>query len=321
MSENNKNGRKFKINEDARDFAKASLKRYKKSNKGYFDSKSEMKEAYAQYLLELLPGAIDFCVKYGHIPNDEVQETKVAIYTKINDPAFIKLIKKEIKHDNDIENIKLFPIIAKEILAEAKKVNDELIASNPNAKTYDVSDISELSQLIMKKKISKMEKNGVPAAIAFDVLSIIPSKKAIEYSQFYRIKSIYDCLYEHAKISAVPFAAIMDVVVPDEYYPAFITFALLERKEKFAKLTDTQKTLYLDISTWCFDIMEKKLSSKELDAVLRVYINSRKKDEAQGKDGNRRYALSSLSETEYERIAKTVKNIIANEDGLKKYLN
>ena len=150
MSDKN-NERKFKINEDAKSFAKASFKRFKKQNRGYYDSKSELKDGYAAYLLERFPGAIDFCVKYGHIPDDEVQEAKNAIYTKINDPAFIKLIKKEIKHDNEIENIKLFPIIAKEILAECKKVNDELIANDPNARTYDVSDVSELSQMIMEK--------------------------------------------------------------------------------------------------------------------------------------------------------------------------
>ena len=320
MSEK-RNDRKIKINEDAKDFAKASLKRYKKANKDYFDSKSELKENYYRYLLDLLPGAIDFCIKYGHIQNEEVQKTKVEIYTKINEASFIKLMKKEVKHDNEIGNIKLFPIIAKEILQEAKRVNDALLAEDPNAKTYDVSDVLELSQLIMKKKLKKMEKNEISQSLAFDILSIIPNKKAIEYSQFFRIKSLYDCLYEHAKEENIPFAAVVDAVIPKEYYPAFITFALLERKEKFSKLTDLQKKLYLDISTWCFETMNNDLSAKELDAVLKTYISSRRKDEAQSKDSNRRYALASLSETEYERIAKAVKNAIANDDSAKKYLN
>lgn len=322
MSENKRNDRQVKINDDAKEFAKATLKRFKKQNKGYFDSKEEMKDQYSEFLLERLPGAIDFCVRYGHLrDNENVQEVKAAIYTKINDPSFIKLIKKEIKHGNDIDNIKLFPIIAREILQKAKEVNDQILAEDPNGRTYDVSDVSELSKLIMKKKLSKLEKAGVSTATAFDVLSVVPTKKAIEYSQFFRIKSIYDYLYEHAKNEEINFAKIMDIVIPEAYYPAFITFALLERKEKFSKLTDNQKALYLAISTWCFDTMNNRLTNKELDAVIRSYVNSRKNDEAKGKDGNRRYALASLSEDEYERIAKTVKNLIAHDDSMKKYLN
>lgn len=320
MGEKNREN-KVKINDDAKRFAKSTLKRYKKDNKGYFDSKKELKESYCQHLLELLPGAIDFCVKSGHINNDEVKEVRDGIYSKIASEDFTKIVKKEIKNDNEIENIKLFPIVAKDILAECKRVNDANRAEDPNAALYDVTHVSELSQMIMKKKLKKMEKEGISTALAFDLLSIIPTKKAIEYSQFYRIKSLYDCMYEHAKEEKVPFGKIINIMIPEEFYPVFISFALLERKEKFSKLTDSQKELYLEISTWCFDTMNRKLSNKELDAVITLYINSRKKDESQGKDGNRRYALATLSADEYERIAKTITNIIANDDSVKKYLN
>lgn len=320
MGDNNK--QKITINEDAKKFAELDFKRFKKKNKDFYDSKSELKDQYFQYLLELLPDAIEFCVKFGHIQDARVQEAKMGIYTKINDPDFIKLLKKEIKHDNEIGNIKLFPIIAKEILEEAKKENDKILAQDPNATNlYDVSDVSELSQIILKKKINKLEKIGVPVSVAFDLLSIIPNKKAISFSERFRIKMFYLCLYEHSKTVKIPFKEIIDTMIPDEYYPGFILFALLERKEVFGNMTDAQKELYLSISNWCFDTMEKDLSNKCVENIILSYINGRRRDEMKGRDGNRRYALSSLSETDYARIAKTVQNFIANDDSVKKYLN
>ena len=178
----------------------------------------------------------------------------------------------------------------------------------------------ELSKKILKKKMKKMEKEGISQGLAFDVLSIIPSEDALKSSQFYRIHSFYNCLYENAKGTAVPFDKIMEIIIDKDYWMAFITFALLERKEKFSKLTDAQKTLYLDITTWCFSIMEKKLSKEELESVIKTFINNRKRDEAQGKDGNRRYALSSLSADDYPRINKLIAKMIANDDTIKKYL-
>lgn len=319
MSNKNKNG-SVRINEDAKEFAKTTFKRYKKNQGDYYDSKKELKSSYAMYLIDLLPGTIDFVVKYGYINKEEVQNVKVEVYKKINDPDFIKLIKKEIKNGNKIDNIKLLPIIIKEILMEGKKLNDEALAKDPNAKLYDMSDLVELSQMILKKKMKKLAKVGVSSNVAFDALSIIPCDKALESSQFYRIHSLYECLYEHAKSSTIPFNELMNEMIDASYYPAFITFALLERKEKFTKLTDAQKKLYLDISNWCFDTMENNLSKEEIMTIIKTYIAGRKKDESQGKDGNRRYALSSLSSTDYEKISKVINKMVAEDDSIKKYL-
>lgn len=319
MGNKKKNG-SIRINEDAKEFAQLTLKKYKKEHGDYYDSKKELRGSYAMHLIDLLPDTIDFIVKYGYINREEVQNVKVGIYKKINDPDFIKLIRKEIKNGNKIENIKLLPIIIKEILMEGKKLNDAALAQDPNAKIYDMSDLVELSQIILKKKMKKMEKAGIASTVAFDVLSIIPCDKALQSSQFYRIHSLYECLYEHSKSHKIPFAELMDIVIDERYYPAFITFALLERKEKFTKLTDAQKSLYLEISNWCFNTMENNLNKDEITSIIKTYVAGRKKDEAQGKDGNRRYALSSLSPTDYEKIMKVINKLISEDDGIKKYL-
>ena len=316
----NKNRNSVRINQDAKDFAKITFKKYKKEQGDYYDSKKELKSSYAMYLIDLLPGTIDFVVKYGYIQKEEVQNAKVDIYKKINDPDFIKIIKKELKNGNKIDNIKLLPIIIKEILMEGKRLNDAALAEDPKAKLYDMSDLVELSQMILKKRMKKLTKIGISSNVAFDALSIIPCEKALQSSQFYRIHSLYECLYEHAKSSAIPFKELMDVMIDQSYYPAFITFALLERKEKFTKLTDAQKKLYLDISNWCFDTMENSLSKEEIMTIIKTYVAGRKKDEANGKDGNRRYALTSLSATDYEKITKVINKMIADDDSIKKYL-
>ena len=317
---NNGNNGGVRIHDDALDFAKITLKKYKKKYADDTDSKKEIKAGYYMYLVDRLPKTIEFVVKYGYIKQEEVQETKDAIFSKLSDEGFVKFLKKLIKEGEKIDNIKQLPIVIKEIVAAADKFNTEELAKNPNANIVDVSDLIELSQIIMKKKLKKFEKEGVDAALAFDVLSVIPKDDVLASSQNYRIHMLMDTLYEHAKSKTVPFATIMNIIVGEEFYPMFTVFALLERKEKFGALTDAQKVLYLDISNWVFNIMEKELSKEQLQEVMNTYIRSRKRDESQNKDGNRRYALSTLSETDYPRISAFIKKLIADDDTLKKYL-
>ena len=320
MANTNNKNRKVHIPGDVKEFAKADFKKFKKRNSDYYDSKKELKQGYYLYLVDLFPPVIEFIVKYGYINNDDVQQVKHQALAKINDMDFIKVVKKTIKHGDDIENIKLLPIIIKEILMEAKKRNDAILAENPNGKIYDMSDLTELSYLILKKKMKKFEKAGIPASLAFDVLSIIPCKEALNSSQMYRIHALYDTLYEHAKTTQIDFDKLIDLAVDEDYHLACISFALLERKEKFSKLTDSQKTLYLAITNWCFNTMEKKLKKQEVYELINIYVKSRIRDDKNGRDSNRRYSLSSLSEEDYPRITTVVKRIIAEDDSVKKYL-
>ena len=319
-NEKNGNNGGVRIHDNALDFAKITFKKYKKKYADDYDSKKEVKAGYYMFLTDYLPETIEFVVKYGYIKQDEVQETKDAIFSKLCDEGYVKFLKKIIKDGERIPNIKLLPIVIKEIVTETEKYNAEELAKNPNASIVDVSDLVELSQIILKKKLKKFEKEGIDAALAFDSLSVIPKDSVLESSQNYRIHMFMDTLYEHAKSKTVPFATIMNIIVGEEFYPMFTVFALLERKEKFGALTDAQKVLYLDISNWVFNIMEKELSKEQLQEVMNTYIRSRKRDESQNKDGNRRYALSTLSETDYPRISAFIKKLIADDDTLKKYL-
>ncbi|MBR6907401.1 hypothetical protein IKN40_02635 [bacterium] len=316
---NNDKNEKRKIGSDALEFAKITFKKYKKEN-DWFDSKKELKNGYFSYLVELLPNTLDWVVKSGHFKEEDVQQTKNSIYQKFVDPDFIKYLKKEIKNDSKIDNIKLMPICIKEIVEQANKENAKNLEADPNAKVYDLTDLVELSLLILKKRIKKMKNNGIEAKLAFDIASIIPSDSILKYSIVYRIKSFYDCLYEHAKTEIIPYDAIMKVLVDEDNYASFITFDLLEKKDRFARLTEKQQELYVAISNWCFNTMEK-LSKNDIEAIISIYVKSRKKEDLVGKDSRRRYSLTSLSETDYPKIVKVIKSYTAENPEMTKYLS
>lgn len=313
----NKNVR---IHEDAKEFAKLSFKKYKKKYGNDYDRKKECQTGFFLYLFDLLPRTIEFAVKYGYIDNPEIQEVKNGIYAKIVDEDFVKALKKEVKGGNKIENIKWMPIIIKDILQQTNKQNTEMLAEDPNAKIYDMSDLVELSQLILKKRMKKFNKAAIDTNLAFDILSVIPTDSVLNSSQNYRIASFMSVLYEHAKTEAIPFKSIMEMLVGEEYYPIFIVFTLLERKEKFGQLNDNQKAFYLEVTNWIFDTMENTLSKEQLNEIIRIYVNARKRDDSRNTDTNRRYQLSSLVEADYPKITSVVKRYLTNNADAQKYL-
>lgn len=314
--------KKIPINDDVKYFAKLTWKKYKKENSEYWDSKKELKKEYYQELLQYFPDTILWIVKFGYLTNENVIEVKKACYEKFNDPLFCKALKKALKKDDKIDNIELYPIIIAEILAKAAAANAKLKEENPDAATYDMSDMIEISKMILKKKMKKFNKKGIDEVIAFDILSVIPDKKAlaIRNSQFFRIKTFFDILYRHAEQQVVDFNSIIDIVIPFELYKPVIIFALLDRKEKFSKLNDTQKKLYVDITNWCFNTMENELKPNDIERIIDVYANTRRNDDNNNKDGNRRFVLSSLSDQDYKNVTKVIKRYINDHKDLEKYI-
>ena len=117
----NKGHQKGGIPETVKDFAEISFKEYKADNKGYFESKKELRNDYFATLAYDLPEVIDWILSNGHVQKPEVQEIKNKCYAKLagdegRGPAFIAYLTKCIKNDLDIDNIELFPIILHEIL-------------------------------------------------------------------------------------------------------------------------------------------------------------------------------------------------------------
>ena len=307
----------FKLNEDVKKLVKLTEKKFKKKSEEFYDSKKEFREAYYSKIIDLLPETISTLVKFGHKP--ELKEVKEEIYEKLVDEKFIKYLTKEIKK-NDLEftNMTLLPIILAEIVTDIQKANNELTKGEEK---YEVNDLVELSRIILKKKLKKMAKAGIPEDLAFDVLTIIPDVEVLKKSAPYHFRKLFTVLYEHAKTKAIDFDKMIGVLFKDNenYKMSLIIFALLERKEKIANFNPSQNQLFNQITTWCFNTMED-LKKSDIENILKIYIKTRRRDESQNKDTNRRYYISSLLESDFPKITKIVEKIINENPDNKKYL-
>ena len=321
MRQNNKNQNKVEIPEEVKDFAKSNFKKFKKRNKDYYETKKEMKADYYESLIYDLPKVIDFLLRRGHIQDEKVQEVKNGCYAQLageTGPEFIKTITKVIKSEgiDAIKNIELMPIILYDIIRDIMIQNAAAKEENPDAAQYEFDDLWELSHVILKKKLKKFEKKGISESIAFDVLSIIPCKEAMKYSPFFRVKMLFDCLYTQAKSELIDFPKIISLLIGKDEYDFVITFALQERKDKYSKFTEQQKILFNNITEWTLNSLED-MDKDIIRAILKKYVDARKRDKSQGKDSNRRYYLSTLPESVYPKITK-VANKIKMEDGAAK---
>ena len=325
------------LTENAEIFATGTLKKYKKKAKkeGYgFDNKKELRNSYYGTLMEYLcPDTIEWLLRYGYRNDAETTKIREGVYEQLRDEKFVKWMTKTVKKFQGkkkkkkrsvsvygFENLEFLPIFLRDIILDLEKKNQIALAANPNAKIASNKAYVGLSYAILSHSIKDMVDAGVPEELAFNVLSVIPSKDVMAYSVRYRLATLFTTLYDASKGIAVPFATIIENLFDHDENAEFavILFALLERKEKFGSLTDNQKKLYLSINNWVFDTLEKK-DKEFITTLLEDYVKSRKRDDAQGKDSNRRYALSSLSENEYKNITSVMKSMILQDESVKKY--
>ena len=62
------------------------------------------------------------------------------------------------------------------------------------------------------------------------------------------------------------------------------------------------------------------MSKEDISNIIEQFVKLRRSDESRGNDGNRRYSLSGLSEVDYPKISKVINGMIADNEGIKKYL-
>ena len=303
--------------EEAEEFAKLSPKRYRKKYGGgiddYDDYKKKKKKKkkidkdlyYTELLDRLAPDVIEWCLRYGFRPENQPLRDKV--YARINDPKFLKWVNSYLGEYKNLKDVRLLPVILRDIIIECDKRNHQ--AAN-------------LCLTILKKPMKKMVKKGIEERLAFASLAIIPHIDIMEYSPSFRLSTLVSGLYNYSKGASVSFGNVVHELFKkdetDRWIRALMVFVLLERKEKFGTLTDNQKKLYMDITTWVFKTLEN--SDKEtIRIVLNDYVRARQRDDRAGKDTNRRYALSSLSEQEYKNITNVMKAMIFNDESIAKY--
>ena len=313
----------FKIPSDVREFTSLTIKKWKKDYGDPYLSKKEIKKNYYKALVDLLPEVIALLVRYSN--RKEVQEITPAIYEKLSDEKFLKTLKKMIE-SGDIElvdNYEQLPIVIFDFLRQASKWEQKLTAENDGKKvTIDTSDMVEISSMLLKKKIKKATKAGVPENIAFDVFSVIPTSKLLEKSSMYRMRQMFLVLYEHAKsekITPQMFDTIVKTAVKEEYMPQLSVYLLLERKEMYTQFTEEQKEFFNQVTSWVMNTIEE-MPKSEIENILNAYFEARKRDKGQGKDSNRRYFLSSLPAEDFPKITKVLERIQTGDESVKEFM-
>lgn len=320
----NRNNRQLDIPKDVLKLSKMTLKKFKKrvSDEGEDYSKKELKKAYYDEVIDYLPDTIEFLIRYGHIQTNEMKEIRNSIYGKIADHKFIKYISKEIDDGEEFRNMKLLPAIIRDIITEVKTQEERDKQQNPNADiTYDTSDILGLAELILKKKIKKAEKElEIDPDIALDLLMVIPHKSLLKDRQInYRLRIFISVLYEHAKTKKdINYENCLKLVGLDEYAQSVVVFNLLERRSRFNNFNENQQQLYVSINEWMLNQLED-LNKTDLESVLKLYTDLRKKDASQNRDEDRRYFLKSAPEDEFPNLKKCINHMIEQNSELEKF--
>lgn len=320
-----KKHRGIRIPENVKEFTKMNFKEFKKENKEYHSSKKKLKKLYFYDMLYLLSDTIDFLLRYKHIQSEEIQKIKSRAYSQLagkdDSTDFIKFITKVVKEEGieSVENIEYFPIILSEIITDINKANASAKSADPEAAQFDATEFYELNYLILKKKLKKAAKKGIDEDVALDVLCVIPTNDAMKYSKYFRAKSVLEILYSHAAKKNIDFKKIVKLLIDKEYYDIFISYALQERKEKVQKFNEKQKSFFNDVTTWVFEELED-MDSSTIRSILENYIKTRRQDDMAGKDGNRRYFLSSLPEDDFPNICKIVEQLKNKNSENEKYL-
>jgi hypothetical protein len=309
------------IPKDVENFVKTTWKRFKKDTKGCYKNKKKQVLAYYQTMAEGMQYCIEFFVRYGHLKDENIAEAFEFFKTFLRTEDFCKELLVMLKDEElPVKEYIYLPIIIRGVLEEESRKAKQILAENADAEVPSHENLVKLSMWILKKKIKKLEKDGVPRELAFDVLSVIPSKEAIEFSRNYRIRTFFNILYEYAKTTDVAFEKLFKRIFGREYVPTLIVCALLEKKERFADLTEKQKAFHTALTSWCIDTMENDLEYDEIMSILKRYVATRQQDDLANRDGNRRYPLSTLSEVDYPRLYKAIKSFISRNEADKKYL-
>ena len=266
--------------------------------------------------------AILFLCKFGNSQDPKIKEIKELSYAQFcdRDQKLVKKIIKTIKKGESdyIENLTYLPIILREIMTDATKYKEELIKSGEEP--VPIEGMCELSELILKKRIKKLVKKGIPENLAYDVLLIVPEKDALKFNRYGRVRQLFDVLYLYAGNNInIEVETLFDALIDKNDYPFVISYALQERKEKTKSFNDVQMKFFVDTNEWIFDQLEE-MDDHDIRNIIENYIRIREKDAAQGKDGNRRYFLSSLPESDYPNVTRVIKSIKNNKPEAEKYL-
>lgn len=309
----------FKIPKELDHFAHYTLKKFYKENKNFYDDKEDSEKDFMRCLLEYFPRTIATLVRFNSIK--EVNDLRPLVYEKIADKRFLKQLRKAIKRGDELvlEACKVLPIVIKNMVDVSIVQHKKDLETDPNAPEYDMSDLIQLSRDLLKKKIKKFKELGVDEEVAFEVLTCVPHKLALEDAQFYhRIRNLMNTFYELAKTHTIQFDEIITRLIPERHAAGFITYLLLERKDKFASMIDKQKEFYVSVNEWIFNKLEET-NKTTIETILDAYLKARKRDFDNNRDSDRRYYLKSIPEAEYPKTYAIVKAFMEKNKGMERF--
>lgn len=322
----NRNASDFKIPKDVTKGFMITFKKWKKEN-DFYSGKKEAKKAFFAEKLDIFGhSVIPLLVKYGF--RNEVKEIKNDLYEVITDPDFVKVTFKSVDKGDGFENMVLYPIVVQDI-GEALARQAKAEAAEGNNVVPDMDDMLETSKAILAKRLKKAKKMGIDEATSYSCLSIIPTVEILNIKndersskKFYIYRKLLTAMYSLAKDK--PLSVKVDDLIEfvfrkgEEYIPTFIACVILEKKERQNSMTETQKRLFNDLTTWAFGKLET-LDKETINLVLNLYVNVRKDDENNNRDSARRFYISSLPENEYPKTLAAMKKIIDRSEDNKKY--
>lgn len=315
--------------------AKKELKENKKK-----PSKKEVREYVISNRIYLLPEVIEWMVTEGFRTGErnlDNEKIKKAIYAKFTDGAGEKFLKEVVKiakntdpkgpDGDDCRNFQFLPVILSDIILEINKENEKRVKESKEGEVVDkiITDyLFDACTSLTKSIRKKLEGAGVSTDAAYDLASFVPTKEV--FTTFGRgtanffARRLINLLYTLAKRKEkLPISAIMRILVGKDNYIVIIHFCLRERKRFLEDFTEDQKKVFNKLNEWIFDNLEDE-DKEVIKEIIESYVRDRKEDDKRGRDENRRYFLSSIPETEYKKISKTVQKVIKKDPEAKKYL-
>lgn len=300
--------------------------------------KKEVKEYAASMRAYLLPPTIHWMVTEGfrtgeaHSDNEKI---KKGIYARFTDDAGKKFLKEVVKmykntdpkgpDRDDVRFFNMLPIILSDILIEIKREEEKIKKEGEGStEKFDSDYLFDAVTFFTKSLRKKLEDAGVSPDAAYDLASFVPSKEVFTVfgrgtANFFA-RRLVNLIYTLAKKKEkLPINSIMRLLVGRENYLVIIRFCLRERKRFLEDFTEDQKRIFNKLNEWIFEVLEEE-DKDVIKEVIEAYVQDRKNDDKRGRDENRRYFLSSIPETEYKKIAKTVQKVIKKDPDAKKYL-
>lgn len=148
---------------------------------------------------------------------------------------------------------------------------------------------------------------------------VIPHKSMLKDRQInYRLRLFMNVLYEHAKTADINYESCLKLVGLNEYAQSVVVFNLLERRSKFNNFNENQQKLFIAINEWMLNQLEE-MNRTDLESVLKLYTDLRKRDASQNRDEDRRYFLKSVPEDEFPNLKKVINHMIDSNGDIEKF--